>query len=75
MRYNWQQKVARRMLEESHQRFEDEMKARKYISITTTSKATAAKDLQDLVQKGILKPNSGGRSSRYKLIFDKNSKL
>ena len=46
-----QQKVVRRMLEEGHQGFEGGMNARKYVSIASTSKATATRDLQDLVQK------------------------
>ena len=60
-----QQKVVRRMLEEGHQGFEGGMNARKYVSIASTSKATATRDLQDLVQKGIFKPIGGGRSTRY----------
>ncbi len=60
-----QHKVVRRMLEEGHQGFEGGMNARKYVSIASTSKATATRDLQDLVQKGIFKPIGGGRSTRY----------
>lgn len=60
-----QQKVVRRMLEEGHQGFEGGMNARKYVSIASTSKATATRDLQDLVEKGIFKPIGGGRSTRY----------
>ncbi|PHQ61057.1 MAG: cell filamentation protein Fic [Maribacter sp.] len=62
-----QQKVIRRMLEEGHQGFEGGMNARKYISIASTSKATATRDLQDLVQKDIFKPIGGGRSTRYEV--------
>lgn len=62
-----QQKVVRRMLEEGHQDFEGGMNARKYVSIASTSKATATRDLQDLVQKGIFKPIGGGRSTRYEV--------
>ena len=63
-----QQKVVRRMLEEGYQGFEGGMNARKYVSIASTSKATATRDLQDLVQKGIFTPIGGGRSTRYKLL-------
>jgi len=63
-----QQKVVRRMLEEGYQGFEGGMNARKYISITSTSKATATRDLQELVQKGIFESIGGGRSTRYKLL-------
>lgn len=62
-----QQKVVRRMLEEGYQGFEGGMNARKYVSIANTSKATATRDLQDLVQKNIFKPIGGGRSTRYEM--------
>lgn len=62
-----QQKVIRRMLEEGYQGFEGGMNASKYVSLTSASKATATRDLQDLVQKGIFIPIGGGRSSRYRL--------
>lgn len=62
-----QQKVVRRMLEEGHQGFEAGMNARKYVSIASTSKATATRDLQDLVQKDIFDPIGGGRSTRYEV--------
>ncbi|VAW11857.1 Fic domain protein, PA0574 type [hydrothermal vent metagenome] len=62
-----QQKVVRRMLEEGHQGFEGGMNARKYVSLTSASKATATRDLQDLAEKGIFKPVGGGRSTRYNI--------
>lgn len=62
-----QQKVVRRMLEEGHQGFEGGMNARKYVSLAKISKATATRDLQDLVAKGIFKPIGGGRSTRYEI--------
>ena len=62
-----QQKVVRRMLEEGHQGFEGGMNARKYVSIASTSKATATRDLQDLVEKDIFIPVGGGRSTRYEI--------
>ncbi|WP_298479811.1 Fic family protein [uncultured Maribacter sp.] len=62
-----QQKVVRRMLEEGYQGFEGGMNARKYVSLAKTSKATATRDLQDLVEKGIFVPSGGGRSTRYDL--------
>ena len=60
-----QLKVVRRMLYEGPQGFEEEINARKYVSLTNTSKATATRDLQDLAQKKILIPIGGGRSTRY----------
>ena len=62
-----QQKVVRRMLEEGHQGFEGGMNARKYVSLTGVSKATATRDLQDLVQKEIFKLIGGGRSTKYEV--------
>ena len=57
------------MLEEGDQGFEGGMNARKYVSLAKTSKATATRDLQDLVAKGVFKPIGGGRSVRYKVII------
>ena len=48
------------MLEEGDQGFEGGMNARKYVSLAKTSKATATRDLQDLVAKGVFKPIGGG---------------
>lgn len=62
-----QKKVVRRMLEEGYQGFKGGMNARKYVSLAKTSKATATRDLQDLVAKGIFKPIGGGRSTRYEI--------
>jgi Fic family protein len=43
------------------------MTAKKYMSIAKTSKATATRDLQNLVIKGILLPMGGGRSTAYQI--------
>ena len=64
-----QEKAIKRMLEEGPHGFEGGMNARKYVSITGASSATATRDLQDLVNKEILKAVGGGRSSRYELII------
>jgi Fic family protein len=59
------------MLEEGPNGFEGGMNARKYVSIATTSKATATRDLQDLAEKKIFIPTGGGRSTHYVLnLFD-----
>lgn len=63
-----QLRVVRRMLEEGPEGFEGGMSAKKYVTITRTSKATATRDLQDLVAKGIFAPIGGGRSTRYELM-------
>ncbi|WP_338358585.1 Fic family protein [Yeosuana marina] len=62
-----QEKVVRRMLDEGHKGFEGGMNARKYVSLTGASKATATRDLQDLVEKGVFIPIGGGRSTRYEI--------
>lgn len=54
-----------RMLEEGPNGFEGGMSARKYIAITKTSKATATRDLQHLVEIGAFKSIGAGRSARY----------
>ena len=65
-----QLRAIQRMLEEGTKGFEGGMNARKYIGITKTSKATATRDVQDLVGKGIFIPTGGGRSTRYELALD-----
>lgn len=64
-----QLKVVRRMLEEGPEGFEGGINAGKYSSITKVSKATATRDLQDLLQKGaiVFLGESGGRSIKYQL--------
>jgi Fic family protein len=43
------------------------MSAKKYMSMTGASKATATRDLQDLADKGLFIPSGGGRSTSYKV--------
>jgi Fic family protein len=62
-----QLQVLQRMLEEGPKGFEGEMSAKKYMSITGASKASATRDLQDLAEQGVLVPFGGGRSTRYNL--------
>ena len=62
-----QQKVIKRMLEEGENEFVGGMNARKYLAIAKTSKATATRDLVDLVEKGILTVKGGGRSVGYQV--------
>jgi Fic family protein len=62
-----QSKVIRRMLEEGVKGFEGGMNAKKYVSIAHTSKATATRDLQDLVEKNVFIPSGGGRSTSYSI--------
>ena len=55
------------MLDQGAEGFEGGMSAKKYISITKTSKATATRDLQDLVDKNVFTTEGAGRSVRYEL--------
>jgi len=59
--------ILRRMLEEGPDGFEGDMSAKKYITITGASKATATRDLQDLAEKHILVPTGGGRSIHFRI--------
>ena len=64
-----QVKVINKMFDLLPQEFEGGMTAKKYMSITKTSKATATRDLQDLVEMGIFSVAGGGRSVSYRLIL------
>ena len=62
-----QLKVMRRILEEGPRGFQGGMNAKKYMAITNTSKATATRDLQVLVERGACVQSGGGRSTRYEV--------
>lgn len=62
-----QEKVLNRMFEAGPDGFEGGMSAKKYVSIAKTSKATATRDLQELVNMDTLMVIGGGRSTRYEL--------
>lgn len=62
--------VVQRMLEAGPGGFEGGMNARKYVSINRVSKATATRDLQQLVACGAFRPVGGGRSARYELSLE-----
>jgi Fic family protein len=64
-----QLKVIRRMFDEGPPGFAGGMNAKKYIGITKTSKATATRDLQHLMEIGafVLSGKAGGRSTSYQL--------
>lgn len=60
-------KVVNKMFDAGPEGFEGGMNAKKYISITKTSKATATRDLQYLFEHNILIAKGGGRSTHYAL--------
>lgn len=57
------------MLEEGTKGFEGGMTAKKYMTITKTSKATASRDIQRLEKLGVFKSVGGGRSTAYSIQF------
>ena len=62
-----QQKVIARMLREGPAGFAGGMSTGKYISLTGASRATATRDLQDLVSKAALLQSGSLKSTRYHL--------
>ena len=66
-----QRKAINRLLEAGPCGFEGGMTNRKYAGITHISRATAQRELADLVSKGILRRNpGGGRNASYDLVWD-----
>lgn len=64
-----QNKAINRMLVGGPDSFQGGMNVRKYVSITGVSRATATRDLLELVSKQVFLPVGAGRSARYELIF------
>jgi Fic family protein len=63
-----QNKVINRMLQEGNKGFEGGISARKYMRISKCSKATATRDLADLLKKRAIKKRPGkGRNTSYDL--------
>lgn len=65
-----QLKAIKRMFEAGPKGFEGGMNPKKYISLTKTSKATATRDLQQLLSMGAFKKEGGGHSTRYHLELE-----
>ncbi len=65
-------KVINRLLDAGQDGFDGGLKNKKYIGIAHTSRATAQRELADMVQKGILvKKPGGGRNVSYDLDWEK----
>ena len=62
-----QQKVLNRMFQEGPEGFKGGLSAENYIAISKTSRATATRDLKDLVEKKLLKKSGTLKSTRYAL--------
>ena len=60
-----QRKALQRLLDAGDGGFEGGMNAEKYIKMTSTSKATATRDLADMVAKGQLWTSGAGKALRY----------
>lgn len=68
-----QKKMLNRLLDAEHRGFEGGLTTRKYMGMIKTSHATAWRDIEDLLQKGLLRPLPGkGRSSAYEITPEKN---
>ena len=66
-----QRKALNRFLDAGRGGFEGGLTNRKYAGMTHVSRATAQRELANLVKKGILRPNpGGGRSASYDLVWD-----
>ena len=64
-----QEKVIARLFREGPQGFKGGLSAENYLSITKTSRATATRDLQDLVEKGALVKTGERKHTRYWLMI------
>ena len=65
-----QRKVINRLLDAGPGGFTGGLSTRKYVSMTGVSRATAYREIFDLVRKGVLRQNPGkGRSASYDLIW------
>jgi Fic family protein len=62
-----QEKVIARMFREGLEGFKGGLSAENYISITGASRATATRDLQDLIEKKIFIKSGQLKSTRYYL--------
>jgi Fic family protein len=66
-----QVKVLNKILNIGVDGFDGGLSAKKYLAITKTSKATAARDIKELVDKGCIKQVVGtsGRNTRYEVVL------
>jgi Fic family protein len=62
-----QHRAIQRMLEEGEDGFTGGMNVRKYLAICKVSKATATRDLQDLVARGLLLAEGEARATNYQV--------
>lgn len=68
-----QRKVLNKLLDAGQEGFEGGLTNRKYVGMTKTTRATAQRDLADLVAKGMIHPKpGGGRSASYEIAWPGN---
>lgn len=66
-----QRKVLNRLLDAGPGGFEGGLSTRKYMGMTKTSRATAWREIEDLLQKGLIRPlGGGGRSTAYDIAWE-----
>ena len=65
-----QRKVIQRLLDDGDGGFLGGLNADKYMKMTSTSKATATRDLADLVKNGLLRSTGQGKAVRYYVAVD-----
>lgn len=63
-----------RMFREGLEGFKGGLSAANYITIANTSRATATRDLQELVELGALQQTGNLKSTRYHLRIDRGSR-
>ena len=64
-------KVVNRLLDMGKGGFEGGLSTRKYMGMTKASRATAWREIDDLLQKKMLRPlPGGGRSTAYEIEWD-----
>ena len=67
-----QRKVLNRLLDAGPDGFEGGLSTRKYVGIAKTSRGTAWREIEDLLQKGLIRQLSGGgRSTAYEIVWEK----
>ncbi len=67
-----QKKVINRLLDTGKGNFSGNLAAQNYRSLAKTTKATASRDIDDLLKKGVLRLVGGaGRSTRYDLTWER----
>lgn len=65
-----QEKAVLRMTREGPNGFRGGLSTENYLAITGTSRATATRDLMDLVEKGVLACSRRLKGTRYKLVME-----